>query len=65
MATEPYDDYRTCDKCDKKFLLHDEIAWNIEGMTNPFIGDEDVEGAYCYKCVKVMETNAWLGKKEE
>lgn len=64
MATEPFDDIRTCDKCAKKFLLHDEIAWNIEGMTNPLIADEEHQGAYCYKCVKQIETDAWLGRNE-
>ncbi len=65
MATEPFDDIRTCDSCAKKFLLHDEVAWNIEGMTNPLIADEEYQGAYCFKCVKKIETDAWLGVKDE
>ena len=52
---EVFDNYAKCKNCDEKFLLATECQDYIDGMVNPWINEELVEGTFCYECIAKLE----------
>ena len=47
-----FNEFRTCEKCNNKFLFANLSHSHIEGLLNPTLENEkEVEGYYCWDCI--------------
>ena len=47
-----FNEYRTCEKCNNKFLFANLSHSHIEGLLNPILENEkEIEGYYCWDCI--------------
>ena len=52
MDNKLFNEYRTCEKCNNKFLFANLSHSHIEGLLNPILENEkEVEGYYCWDCI--------------